>query len=75
VSEEFLTQIQFENRLHRKAELRLYEYHYNQTRPHQGINRFILPVVGLQLARRWESDNPSHFVHPRITPVTIVTAP
>ncbi len=38
ISEEFLTKIQFENRLHRLAELRLYEYYYNRKRQHQGIN-------------------------------------
>ena len=37
ISEEFLTKIQFENRVHREAELRLYEYYYNRDRPHQGI--------------------------------------
>jgi transposase InsO family protein len=37
ISEEFLTQIHFENRLHRLAQLRLYEYHYNKSRTHQGI--------------------------------------
>jgi|LakMenE01Jun11ns_1017448.scaffolds.fasta_scaffold9749516_1 transposase InsO family protein len=37
VSEEFLTKIYFENRLHREAELRLYEYYYNKDSPHQGI--------------------------------------
>lgn len=37
VSEEFLTKIYFENRVHREAELRLYEYHYNKNRQHQGI--------------------------------------
>jgi transposase InsO family protein len=38
VSEEFLTKVSFENRLHREAELRLYEYYYNRERQHQGIN-------------------------------------
>jgi transposase InsO family protein len=37
ISQEFLTKIQFENRVHREAELRLYEYYYNRDRPHQGI--------------------------------------
>lgn len=37
ISEEFLTKVKFENRLHREAELRLWEYHYNQDRNHQGI--------------------------------------
>ncbi len=37
IAEEFLTKIQFENRVHREAELRLYEYFYNQDRAHQGI--------------------------------------
>jgi transposase InsO family protein len=39
ISQEFLTQIQFQDRLHRLAELRLYEYHYNQQRQHQGIQK------------------------------------
>lgn len=38
ISQEFLTQVHFQNRLHRLAELRLWEYHYNQSRPHQGIH-------------------------------------
>jgi len=38
ISNEFLTQVQFQDRLHRVAELRLWEYHYNQSRQHQGIN-------------------------------------
>ena len=37
ISEEFLTEVKFENRLHREAQLRLWEYHYNLHRPHQGI--------------------------------------
>jgi len=37
IAEEFLTQIHFENRLHREAELRLWEYYYNRNRTHQGI--------------------------------------
>jgi transposase InsO family protein len=37
VSEEFLTKIQFESRLDRVAQLRLWEYYYNQERVHQGI--------------------------------------
>ena len=37
IGEEFLTKVKFENRLHRQAELRLWEYHYNQERTHQGI--------------------------------------
>lgn len=37
ISEEFLTGVKFENRLHRQAQLRLWEYHYNLHRPHQGI--------------------------------------
>lgn len=38
ISNEFLTQVQFQDRLHRVAELRMWEYHYNQSRQHQGIN-------------------------------------
>ena len=37
IAEEFLTQIHFENRLHRKGEVRLWEYYYNRNRTHQGI--------------------------------------
>jgi transposase InsO family protein len=37
ISNEFLTQVQFQDRLHRVAELRLWEYHYNQSRQHQGM--------------------------------------
>ena len=39
ISEEFLTKVKFKNRLHREAQLRLWEYHYNHHRPHQGINK------------------------------------
>lgn len=39
ISEEFLTKVKFENRLHREAQLRLWEYHYHHHRPHQGINK------------------------------------
>ena len=38
ISNEFLTKVRFENRLHRVCQLRLWEYHYNQERNHQGIN-------------------------------------
>ena len=38
ISNEFLTKVQFENRLHRICQLRLWEYHYNRERNHQGIN-------------------------------------
>jgi transposase InsO family protein len=37
VSEEFLTTIHFNSRLERELQLRYYEYHYNNDRPHQGI--------------------------------------
>lgn len=37
IGEEFLTKVKFENRLHRLCHLRLWEYHYNQNRKHQGI--------------------------------------
>jgi len=39
ISEEFLTKVKFKNRLHREAQLRLWEYHYHHHRPHQGINK------------------------------------
>lgn len=38
VNEEFLTQVQFNSRIERQLQLRYYEYHYNNLRPHQGIN-------------------------------------
>jgi transposase InsO family protein len=38
VSEEFLTKIHFNSRIERELQLRYYEYHYNNHRPHQGIN-------------------------------------
>jgi transposase InsO family protein len=37
IAQEFLTKMKFENRLHREAQLRLWEYHYNNNRQHQGI--------------------------------------
>jgi IS30 family transposase len=41
IGEEFLTKIQFSDRMDRYLQLRLYEYHYNDSRPHQGIkNQF-----------------------------------
>ena len=39
IAEEFLTKTHFENRSRREVQLRLWEYHYNHHRPHQGINK------------------------------------
>jgi IS30 family transposase len=41
VNQEFLTKIQFKDRIDRYLQLRLFEYHYNNDRPHQGINNQI----------------------------------
>jgi transposase InsO family protein len=41
VNQEFLTKIQFTDRIDRYLQLRLFEYHYNNHRPHQGINNQI----------------------------------
>jgi IS30 family transposase len=41
VNQEFLTKIQFTDRIDRYLQLRLFEYYYNNDRPHQGINNQI----------------------------------
>lgn len=38
VNQEFLTKIKFTDRINRYLQLRLFEYHYNNDRQHQGIN-------------------------------------